>query len=109
MLPNTGGRGSISEYVSYKDADIYIRFLNWKGLTITLASISRDSRNWNIYINPKVKSTGFMDEVLNKIEERAFELGAEMVIEQVLNPFLPSYLIKRGYSAISEFSYKKEI
>ena len=107
-IPDKGGIHSISEWVNYQDAEIYMRFLDWNERTITLANIGRKSRIWNVKDDPKVKSTGFMDRLLDKIENRASELGAKMVIESVQNPFLPRYLLNHGYS-VNGFDYTKEI
>ena len=94
-------------WLNYKDAKYYLRYsylnINKNRHTmLVLASISRASREKNIVIDKTKKRTGFMDEFMDLLEEKAVEHTDGVVIENILNPFLPGYFDRRGYTLLNE-------
>ena len=98
-----GGRG----WTEYEDAHVYLKKeLRTIGgdpvLVLTLGNISRESRKNNVRLNPEAGSTGFMDRFMEELESMCLDgpegPGADgVLVERVVNEFLPGYLERRGY------------
>ena len=69
---------------------------------LVLASMSRDSRHDNVLIDETKKSTGFMDEFMGLLEKESIKHADGIVLENILNPFLPGYFERRGYTLWDE-------
>ena len=67
---------------------------------VDIASITRESRNDNIYYNSNKKSTGFLHEVFTIIESEAGARACGVYVESILNEWLPDWLKNRGYTAM---------
>ena len=91
-----------SAWMIYKDARLYIRISSKliggsRRNTLELANIVKASRATNMLKNNSTESTGFMDDVMTKLERYAKEKGLVMYIENVHNDFLPDWFFRRGY------------
>ena len=93
----------INMYCRYMDAMVYVRIghrFSDSGdgdVIFTLANVAKDSKLNNACIDPKAKSTGFMDGLMSVIESAADKHGWIIDIENVHNEFLPAWFEKRGY------------
>ena len=92
-------------WVSFEDAEVYVRvtkrYLNNKGVrTIEIANVTRESRAENIDYNPLIKSTGFMNRLMNKLETYAVKHKIIVYVESILNEFLPEWYERRGYTRV---------
>ena len=90
-------------WLQYKDARVYLRRSllmvdGTKHKLLVLATITRASRAMNVMIDPTVRRTGFMDEFMDVLEVDAKQVGDGIMVENVLNEFLPGYLRRRGYT-----------
>ena len=92
-------------WLKYKDARYYLRrsYLiveDMKTTMLVLASITRSRRPDNVLINKRKKRTGFMDEFMELLECEALKHADGVVVENILNEFLPAYFERRGYKSL---------
>ena len=100
-----------SQYVKFEDASLYIRF-NWRTLAsfgrvqvIAVSNLSRRSREGNVEYDAEAKSTGFMDRIMALIEDSASVVADGVMIDQVMNEFLPGYFAGRGYQRVADMGF----
>ena len=103
--PDSVRVSSINEWVSFEDAEAYIRvskrYLKNEFIkTIEIANVTKESRSENVDYNPTVKSTGFMNRLMNKLETYATKHGIVVYVENVLNEFLPKWYERREYTRV---------
>ena len=92
-------------YIQYREATMYVRrskrLIEGKQVEmIDLANISREGREDNIHCNALISSTGFMSRVMDLLESVAEREADGVLVENVLNDFLPEWFDKRGYSLV---------
>lgn len=94
-----------TSYVKYKDCKLDIK-VNTRRIdgkivkVLEILTILRESRNNNYFINPAIKRTGFMAEMMDEIEMHVIveDIADAIWMDTVVNEFLPKWLEKRGYS-----------
>ena len=96
-----------SQWVTFKDAELYIRFTSrrlpiGKALVFEVSNLGRRSRAENIEYDIHARNTGFMDEMMCKIEKRAIAVCDGVMIAGVMNEFLPGWFVRRGYSRVDD-------
>lgn len=95
----------VSAYVMYGDGEIYVR-RSWRVLDawaqpcLDIARIHRESRAWNVVMNPAVESTGYMRTLMDEVESLAKEYEISVYIESVMNEFLPAWFQRQGYTLL---------
>ena len=105
-------QGGTSAYVTYGDAEIYLRdtyryVLGRRLKSLDLVRITRESRYDNVQAVDNPTSTGFMREVMDLLDHKAWEFDCDIIyVESVLNGFLPDWFKRNGFSqVIGEFPY----
>lgn len=97
-----------SKWTKFEDGQVYLHRHSQVVLDggmhpcVTLASVTRPCRSSNVSRDPSVRSSGFMERLMDLVESRAFDAGKGVLCESVLNEFLPMWLLRRGYRAMPE-------
>ena len=99
-------------WVGVGDANVYLRHsqLLIEGeycMMIVLSSIARSSRAENVFYKRGHTRTGFMRSFMTVLEAEACKVADGIVVENILNEFLPAFFVRIGYqllSADAEFS-----
>ena len=94
-----------SEWVLFKDAEIYLKHgrastSDYLILSLQVVSFRRAYRRDNVKKDPTKISTGFMNEMMTEIELIAKENNIGVYISNVTNEFLPTWFLKRGYCIV---------
>ena len=94
----------LNQYYNFEGSEIYLKrygavVVNTKVMPcIVVSHISHKGHEENVRkVVPKPQSTGFMDRLMTLIEARADQVGFLVVIENIMNEWLPEWFERRGY------------
>ena len=90
----------------YKDAEAYLQRAHYilpehgreLRVLLRLGNITRRSRHENVEYDPNHTSTGFLNEFMTLLEQKACGMAEGVYVENVFNEWLPGWLMRRGYT-----------
>lgn len=105
LAQNVASDFPASAWTEFEDGTVYARRNDPVALgngetakCVTLANLDRDGRK--VAHDPDAESSGFMDRLMLRLELFAVGEGQRVKVENVMNEFLPDWLVRRGYVEI---------